>query len=156
MHKQFIVPAGFSIADGSSRVIIRMSQIDEVAAVVQMELSRIIISETNDEQVIILKEVEGDRAFPIVIGIGEAMAIHRRLNGEQTPRPMTHDLMADVIQKMGGTLEKIVVEDLRFLSPDDSRQTFIATLHVRLGDELIDIDSRPSDAIALVPTNDER
>ncbi|HUS46480.1 MAG TPA: bifunctional nuclease family protein [Phycisphaerae bacterium] len=116
---------------------------------VEMELSRVLITEYGGDQLIFLREKGGKRTFPIVIGIGEAMAIHRRLNGERTPRPMTHDLMANVIREMGGRLEKIVVEDLRFLSPDDSRQTFIATLYIRQNDHLLEVDSRPSDAIAL-------
>ena len=109
---------------------------------VRMELSRILISELGDQQVIFLKEVGGERSFPIVIGIAEALAIRRRLNGEATPRPMTHDLLAGVIRAMGGSLEKIVINDIR-------DHTFIAALYIRRGDETIQVDSRPSDAIAL-------
>jgi bifunctional DNase/RNase len=107
-----------------------------------MELSRIIISETNDEQVIVLKEVDGPRAFPIVIGIWEAVAIDRNLKGKKTPRPMTHDLLENVLAGLGATLERIVVTDLR-------DRTFFAKLVVRKDGTLVDIDSRPSDAIAL-------
>ncbi len=109
---------------------------------IQMELSRIIISETNDEQVIVLKEVDGPRAFPIVIGIWEAVAIDRNLKGKKTPRPMTHDLLENVLAGLGATLERIVVTDLR-------DRTFFAKLVVRKDGTLVDIDSRPSDAIAL-------
>jgi bifunctional DNase/RNase len=110
---------------------------------VPMELSRIVISELGDQQVIFLREKGGSqRSFPILIGISEALAIDRRLKGVETPRPMTHDLLASVIEAMGGTLERIVINDIL-------DHTFIATLFIRRGHELVSVDSRPSDAIAL-------
>ena len=66
---------------------------------VEVELSRIIINETSDQQIIVLKERHGERAFPIVIGIVEIFAIDRRLKGIVPPRPMTHDLLASVIDQ---------------------------------------------------------
>src|ERR1700752_5172103 len=74
----------------------------EIAVPVQMELRRIIISEVDEHQVIVLKEVEGDRSFPIVIGIFEATSIDRRVKGMQTPRPLTHDLITAVVEQLGG------------------------------------------------------
>ena len=109
---------------------------------VRMELSKIIISENSDSQVIVLKEKYGDRSFPILIGIHEALAIDRRLKGIRFERPLTHQLLANVIREMGGALEKIVIHDLR-------DHTFFAKLCVRRGQESIEIDSRPSDAIAV-------
>jgi len=109
---------------------------------VPVELSRIVITETSPEQVIFLKEKDGERTFPIVIGINEALAIDRRLKGIELPRPMTHDLLAQVIEAMGGHLAKIVINDLR-------QHTFIATLFIERDGETIEVDSRPSDAIAL-------
>jgi len=109
---------------------------------VHMELARVIISENNDEQIIVLKEVEGARAFPIVIGIWEAFAIDRNLKEKKTPRPMTHDLIENVIRQMDGTLERILVSDLK-------NQTFYAKLMIRRNGKTIEVDSRPSDAIAL-------
>ena len=114
---------------------------------VEMELTRIMISETADQQVIVLKEKEGERSFPIVIGIFEATAIDRRVKDIQTPRPLTHDLLASVIEHLGGTLERVVVNELR-------NHTFYAQLQVRRDDEMIEVDSRPSDAIALAVTCD--
>ncbi|MFW6061271.1 MAG: bifunctional nuclease domain-containing protein [Planctomycetota bacterium] len=111
-------------------------------AEVAMELSRVVISETGDRQIIYLRERDGDRTFPIIIGIAEALAIDRRLKGIPTPRPMTHDLLANVIRAMGGEIEKVVVNDLQ-------EHTFIATLYIRQDGELVEVDSRPSDAIAL-------
>ena len=109
---------------------------------VQMELSRIIITETSDQQIIVLREKFGERSFPIVIGISEAFAIDRRIKGIAAPRPLTHDLMASLIERLHGQLEKIVIHDLR-------DHTFFAKLVIRRNGDLIEVDSRPSDAIAL-------
>jgi bifunctional DNase/RNase len=109
---------------------------------VRVDLARIIITETSDQQVIVLKEREGDRQFPIVIGSYEAFAIDRRLKGVEVPRPLTHDLLANVIEALHGEMERIVVCDLR-------HGTFFARLIIRHDGELIEVDSRPSDAIAL-------
>ena len=109
---------------------------------VEMQLVRIVISETDDQQIIILKEVNGDRHFPIVIGITEAAAIDRRLKKHPTPRPPTHELLASVIEHLGGVVERVVINDLR-------DRTFFALLHVKQGEKVLKIDSRPSDAIAL-------
>ncbi len=109
---------------------------------IQMELSRIVISEMKEQQIIVLKEIDGERQVPIVIGSGEAYAISRRLNGETPPRPLTHDLLADTIERLGGTLERIEITALR-------DHTFYAALHIRRDGKIIEVDSRPSDAIAL-------
>lgn len=109
---------------------------------VQMELSKIVISEMQESQIIVLKEVDGDRHFPIVIGTKEAEAIDRRLKGITMPRPMTHDLLASIIEEMGGTVEKIEINNLQ-------EHTFFARIHIRKDGQTLEIDSRPSDAIAL-------
>lgn len=109
---------------------------------VQMELNKIIISEMQEQQIIMLKEVDGERTFPIVIGGPEALAIDRRLKGIATPRPMTHDLLANVIEEMGGTLEQIEINNLE-------NHTFFAKIHIRRNGQVVEVDSRPSDAIAL-------
>ncbi len=109
---------------------------------VQMELHKIIISEMQDKQLIGLKEVDGDRKFTIVIGSTEALAIDRRLKGIPTQRPYTHDLLASVIEEMGGVIEKIEINDLQ-------ASTFFAKIHIRQNGRVLEIDSRPSDAIAL-------
>ena len=116
---------------------------------VPMELSRIVISEHTGHQLIFLREQGGERTFPIVIGVAEAYAIRRRLNKTAVLRPMTHDLLANTIKAMGGGLEKIVINDIRKLDPADPSQTFIATLFIRRDGKLIEVDSRPSDALAL-------
>ncbi len=116
---------------------------------VPMELARIIITEHTDQQLVFLREKDGKRSFPILIGIAEAYAINRRLNNVPFPRPLTHDLLGNVIEAMGGKLEKIVINDIRKLDPLDFSQTFIATLHIHKDGEVFEVDSRPSDAIAL-------
>lgn len=109
---------------------------------VQMELVRIIISEINDQQVIFLKEVDGERAFPILIGLFEATSIDRRVKGEVPHRPLTHDLLKNTIEQLGGTAQDVVINNLQ-------EHTYFASVRVKKDDELIEIDSRPSDAIAL-------
>jgi bifunctional DNase/RNase len=89
-----------------------------------------------------LKERNGNRSFPIVIGIVEIFAIDRRLKGIKPPRPMTHDLLDSVIEGLGARVEKIVINDLR-------NHTFYAQIYLSLNGRTIEIDSRPSDAIAL-------
>ncbi|VTU01992.1 protein containing duf151 : Uncharacterized protein OS=Singulisphaera acidiphila (strain ATCC BAA-1392 / DSM 18658 / VKM B-2454 / MOB10) GN=Sinac_6056 PE=4 SV=1: DNase-RNase [Gemmataceae bacterium] len=112
---------------------------------VQMELRRIIISEVDDHQVIILKEVDGERSFPIVIGIFEATSIDRRVKGMQSPRPLTHDLIVSVVDQLGGEIQDIVISDLE-------EHTYFAKLRVRRDGDLVEIDCRPSDAIAVAVT----
>lgn len=109
---------------------------------IQMELRRIIISELDTHQIVILKEVEGERNFPIVIGIFEATSIDRRVRGEISPRPLTHDLIISVIEQLGGEIQDIVISDLR-------EHTYFAKLRVRKDGELTEVDCRPSDAIAV-------
>jgi len=114
---------------------------------VQMELTRIIISENNDQQIIFLKEVDGERTFPIVIGIFEATSIDRRVKNLPAPRPLTHDLLANAIELLGGELQDIFISELR-------DHTYFAKLRIRHEGELIEVDSRPSDAIAVAVTAD--
>ena len=114
---------------------------------VRVDLSKIIISDTQQAQVIVLQERNGDRSFPIVIGPMEAQAIDRRVKSVPTARPLTHELLSNVVEGLHAELEKIVVSDLR-------EQTFIATIVLRQDGQIVEIDSRPSDAIALVAGSD--
>ncbi|MCE9619322.1 MAG: bifunctional nuclease family protein [Planctomycetes bacterium] len=109
---------------------------------IPVQLSRIFIREMTDMQIIELSEVGGSRTFSIVIGLPEAFAIERRLKGVEIARPQTHDLLASVIEALGGELRRIEITDL-------SEGTFFARLVVARDDKEIAIDSRPSDAIAL-------
>lgn len=112
---------------------------------VPMELSRIIISEINDQQVIYLKEINGERTFPILIGIFEATSIDRRVKQYQTPRPLTHDLLVSAVENLGGEFQDVVINELR-------DHTYFAKLRIRHEGELIEVDARPSDAIAVAVT----
>jgi bifunctional DNase/RNase len=109
---------------------------------IEVELSKIIINEGSDQQVIVLKERYGQRSFPIVIGIVEIFAIDRRLKGITPPRPMTHDLLDSIIKNLGARIERIVINDLR-------NHTFYARIVLSLNGKIVEVDSRPSDAIAL-------
>src|SRR3990172_6912977 len=107
-----------------------------------MELARIVISEINDQQIIYLREVDGERMFPILIGIFEATSIDRRVKGEFPPRPLTHDLLKNTIEELGGEVQDVVINNLM-------DHTYFAVIRIRSNGEMIQIDSRPSDAIAL-------
>jgi len=112
-----------------------------------MELSRIIISEINDQQVIYLKEIDGERTFPILIGLYEATSIDRRVKQYRSPRPLTHDLLVGVVEGMGAEIQDVVISELR-------EHTYFARLRIRFEGELIEVDARPSDAIAVAVTCD--
>jgi hypothetical protein len=107
-----------------------------------MHVSRILIREMAEMQVIELAETDGTRRFPIVIGLPEAFAIDRRIKGFQIPRPQTHDLLAETIRALGGSLREIRIDDI-------DGGTFFAKLVIDRDGETLVIDSRPSDAIAL-------
>ena len=109
---------------------------------IQVELSRIIINERSDKQVIVLKEKEGPRAFPILISIYEAAAIERGVKERRHPRPLTHDLLCLILKSLEVALERVVVCDLR-------NDTFYAKLILLKDGKALEVDSRPSDAIAL-------
>src|ERR1700733_9175311 len=83
----------------------------QVVVPVLMELKRITINEIHDQQIILLKEVEAEREFSIVIGMSEALSIDRRIKGVQWPRPMTHDLICAVIDNLGGDLQDIYINE---------------------------------------------
>ncbi|VTS01106.1 bifunctional nuclease family protein [Tuwongella immobilis] len=112
---------------------------------VEMRLKRIVISEVSDQQQVVLREIDGDRSFTIIIGIFEATSIDRRVKQMSSPRPLTHDLLVSIIDRMGGELQDIVISDLR-------EHTYFAKLRIRQDGEILEIDSRPSDAIAIAVT----
>lgn len=112
---------------------------------IQLELKRIIINEIDEDQVIVLNEVDGVRSLPIVIGLFEATSIDRRVKQIPTPRPLTHDLIVNAVEQMGGEVQDIVINDLR-------EHTYYATLRIRHEGELVEVDCRPSDAVAVAVT----
>ncbi len=110
---------------------------------IKVELSRIIIDEKRQDQVIVLKEKDGDRQIPIVIGFMEASSIKIKISGVDVPRPMTHDLVVQILDALGARLEKVTIDKL-------INNTFHATLEIKNKDgEIKQIDARPSDSIAL-------
>ena len=112
-----------------------------------MELKRIIISEVHEQQIIVLREVDGERSFPIVIGIFEATSIDRRVKGLPAPPTLAHDLLANTIDLLGGELQDIYISELR-------DHTYFAKLRIKQNGEIVEVDSRPSDAIAVAVTVD--
>ena len=113
---------------------------------VQMKLSRIIISDIRADQAIYLKELEGDRQFSIVIGICEASSIDRRVKGNyHPPRPQTYDLLVNIVDQLGAEPHSVLISELR-------NGTYYAQLRLMHEGELIPIDARPSDAIAVAVT----
>ena len=114
---------------------------------VLMQLTRIVINDINDQQIIYLKEVNGDRQFPIVIGIFEAMSIDRRARHYKPPRPLTHDLVINIADSLGAEVDSVVINELR-------DQTYFARLRLLRDGEIIEVDSRPSDAIAVAVISD--
>lgn len=110
---------------------------------VEMELNKIIIDEKRQEQIIVLKEKNGSRILPIIIGLLEATAIKMKIGGVEPPRPLTHDLLKRVIEGLGAKLEKVIVDKI-------IDNTYHAKLVINTGDSKVEyIDARPSDSIAL-------
>ena len=110
---------------------------------VQVELFKIIIDEKRADQIIVLKEKNGERQFPIMIGLIEASSIKMKLAGIELPRPLTHDLLLSTIAKLEGTLDHVVIDAL-------VKDTFHAKLVIKNRDnQFCHIDARPSDSIAV-------
>jgi bifunctional DNase/RNase len=109
---------------------------------IEMTIKGLMIDPITNMPIIILRDGDGQRMLPIWVGVFEANAIALQLESVQTPRPMTHDLMKNLLEEMGAHIERVVVCDLR-------ENTFYATIHLRTEKRTIAIDARPSDAIAL-------
>lgn len=108
----------------------------------QMTVDSIRVSPMNYQRVVILRENGSDRYLPIWIGPAEADAIAVKLQDLSVPRPLTHDLLREVIDKLGGHIRHILVNDLQ-------NDTFFATIAIEINGAQEDIDCRPSDAVAL-------
>lgn len=108
----------------------------------QMKVDKLGIDLLTHEPVVILKDMDGSHFLPILIGPFEATAIALALERAQVPRPLTHDLMRQILQALGGELEQVIIHDIR-------DATFFAKLIVRINGNLEEIDARPSDCIAL-------
>ena len=109
---------------------------------VEMKVRGLALDPLSNMPIIILRDEEDKRSLPIWVGIFEANAIALELEKIATPRPMTHDLMKNILEALDAHVTKIVVNDLK-------ENTFFAVIHLRVGESEITVDSRPSDAIAL-------
>jgi bifunctional DNase/RNase len=109
---------------------------------VEMRVRGLALDPVSNMPIILLRDEDDKRSLPIWVGIFEANAIALELEKISTPRPMTHDLIKNILDSVEAKVDKIVVNDLR-------DNTFFAVIHLRLGEEEITVDSRPSDAIAL-------
>src|SRR5215207_7964396 len=109
---------------------------------IEMTIKGLMVDPITNMPIVILKDKDGDRVLPIWVGIFEANAIALQIENIATPRPMTHDLLRNVIKDLDGTVERVVVCDLR-------DNTFYAVIYLTVRGESVAIDARPSDAIAL-------
>lgn len=109
---------------------------------IEMSIKGLMVDPVTNMPIVILRDSDGKRTLPIWVGVFEANAIALQIENVSTPRPMTHDLLRNVIQDLNGDVQKIVVSDLK-------DNTFYAVLHVVVAGEMVMIDARPSDAIAL-------
>ena len=109
---------------------------------VRMELSRIVFSENSDQQIIFLKEANGKRGFPIVIGNFEARQIYDNVKQIKYPRPLTHDLIENIMNSFKISLSRIEITELK-------NNTFYARLIMKMNGQEMPVDARPSDAIVM-------
>jgi bifunctional DNase/RNase len=109
---------------------------------IEMTIKGLMIDPITNMPIVILKDKEGDRVLPIWVGIFEANAIALQIENITTPRPMTHDLLKNVLSDLEARVQKIVVSELR-------DNTFYAMIYINKNENILAIDSRPSDAIAL-------
>lgn len=109
---------------------------------IEMTIKGLMVDPITNMPIVILRDAAGEHVLPIWVGIFEANAIALQIENVATPRPMTHDLLRNVISDLDGAVEKIVVCDLK-------ENTFYALIYVRTRDEVVAVDARPSDAIAL-------
>ena len=109
---------------------------------IEMTIKGLTVDRATNMPIILLRDKDGDRVLPIWVGGAEANAIAMQIENVSVPRPMTHDLLKNVIQDLHGDIKKIVVYDLK-------ENTFYAMIYVSANGEVVAIDSRPSDAIAL-------
>jgi bifunctional DNase/RNase len=109
---------------------------------IEMTIKGLMVDPITNMPIVILKDKDGERVLPIWVGIFEANAIALQIENIATPRPMTHDLLRNVITDLDGHVDRVIVSDLK----DD---TFFAMIHLTVKGERVVVDSRPSDALAL-------
>jgi bifunctional DNase/RNase len=109
---------------------------------IEMSIKGLMVDPITNAPIVLLRDEAGSRVLPIWVGVFEANAIALQVENITPPRPMTHDLLRQIIMDLKGEVERITITDLK-----DS--TFYALIHLRVAGELVLVDSRPSDAIAL-------
>jgi bifunctional DNase/RNase len=109
---------------------------------IEMTIKGLMVDPVTNMPIVVLRDAEGERVLPIWVGVFEANAIALQIENVSTPRPMTHDLLRNVITDLKGTVERIVVTDLK-------ENTFYALIYLRVAGDVVAVDARPSDAIAL-------
>ena len=109
---------------------------------IEMLIKGLMVDPVTNMPIVILRDQEGERVLPIWVGVFEANAIALQIENITAPRPMTHDLLRDIIGNLKAAVEKIVVSDLK-------ESTFYALIYLRVNENLVAVDARPSDAIAL-------
>ncbi len=109
---------------------------------IRMQVKGLMLDPSSNLPIVILRDENEDIFLPIWIGVFEANAIALRIEGVETPRPMTHDLMRTFLSDLGVTLDKVLICDLK-------ENTFYAEIHLTTGERSFAVDSRPSDALAL-------
>ncbi len=109
---------------------------------VEMKIRGLVMDPSTSMPIVILKDTQSDTVLPIWVGLYEANAIAIEIEKTATPRPMTHDLLRNLVQGLNGSVDRVVVTELR-------NDTFYAVVWMRQGEDLVTIDARPSDAIAL-------
>jgi uncharacterized protein len=114
----------------------------EVGMQIEMTIKGLMIDPITNMPIIVLRDQDGQRLLPIWVGVFEANAIALQIENVQTPRPMTHDLLKNILQDLAAQVERVVVTELK-------ENTFYALIHVKTGGQTITVDARPSDAIAL-------
>ncbi len=110
--------------------------------IVEVHVNGLILEHKNQQNIVILREAKGERILPIWIGPNEAQAIRRILSDESFPRPLTHDLLQLVVEGLKARIARVVIADLR-------ENTYFASVFVERESEVLSIDARPSDAIAV-------
>src|SRR5438034_10163428 len=109
---------------------------------IEMSIKGLMVDPITNTPIVVLRDKEGQKVLPIWVGIFEANAIALQIENIATPRPMTHDLLRNIISDLDGAVERVVVSDLK-------ENTFYAIIHLTVRGERVAIDARPSDAIAL-------
>ena len=116
---------------------------------IEMFVAGLVLDPASNAPIVVLKDVDGDTCLPIWIGLAEATAIASALKKVELARPMTHDLLQNVVSELGGRVVRVVITELQ-------ENTFISNIEIVVGDVIKTIDARPSDAIALAVREDSQ